>query len=121
MQSNDASAIVDYDGASVVVPGPPAEEPQKSRTKAYRRAYQRAHYGTVSACLPRLVKEAFRDACQVLGKTQHEVLADWVMCWLETSGVLKKVHRAKLAEERASAVVLIDGDEALVVADKGRG
>ena len=78
--------LVDADGASLAVPGPPPEEQQKSRSRAYRRAYQRAYYATVSACLPRPVKEAFRDACRKFGRTQHSVLAEWVECWLETCG-----------------------------------
>ena len=78
-------AVMDAGGASLVVPGPPQKR-QKSRTRSYRRAYHRAYYGTVSACLPRPVKEAFRDACQRLGRTQHSVIAEWVVCWLETGG-----------------------------------
>lgn len=60
----------------------PEKPVQKSRTKAYRAAYHRAHYGTVSACLPRPEKEAFREACRAEGKTQHEVLADLVAEWM---------------------------------------
>lgn len=79
------TVIMDADGASLVVPGPPPER-QKSRSRKYRNAYQRAYFGTVSACLPRPVKEAFRDACRRCGMTQHAVLAGWVESWLEISG-----------------------------------
>lgn len=86
MRTSSETVIVDEDGASLAVPGQPPEEQQKSRSKAYRRAYHRAYYATVSACLPRPVKEAFRDACRKFGRTQHSVIAEWVMCWLETCG-----------------------------------
>lgn len=60
----------------------PQKPVQESRSRAYRAAYHRAHYGTVSACLPRPEKEAFREACRAEGKTQHEVLAELVAEWM---------------------------------------
>ena len=56
---------------------------RESRIKAYRKAHHRAHYGTVSACLPRPEKEAFRAACRREGKTQHEVISMLVAEWME--------------------------------------
>lgn len=60
-----------------------------SRSREYRTAYHKAHYGTVSACLPRPEKEAFREACRAEGKTQHEVLAELVAEWMTAREAFK--------------------------------
>lgn len=62
---------------------------QKSRSKAYRRAYQRAHYATVSACLTKPEKEAFREACRRENRTQHAVIAELVADWMVMQGVFE--------------------------------
>lgn len=90
--------IANPGGASLVVPGPPAEERQKSRTRAYRRAYHRTYYATVSACLPRPVKMAFRDACRECGMTQHAVLARWVEGWLDANGLYPDAEMVALGD-----------------------
>lgn len=59
---------------------------QKSGTPAYHRAYQRAHYGTVSARLKREEKAAFRAACQRKGTTAHAVIAELVADWMILNG-----------------------------------
>lgn len=77
----------DEDGSTIAVPGPPPEAGQRSRGRAYRRAYQRTYFGTVSACLPRPVKDAFRDACRKAGMSPHAVIAEWVETWLELNDI----------------------------------
>jgi hypothetical protein len=62
------------------------ETVHKSRSKEYRRMYHRAYYATVSACLPRPEKEAFKDACRRENKTQHEVIAELIADWMVMHG-----------------------------------
>lgn len=74
-------------GASPAIPAEAGL--QKSRSRGYRRAYHRAHYGTVSACLTRPEKAAFQEACRRLGVTQHAVIAELVADWMVLQGVFE--------------------------------
>lgn len=48
-----------------------------SKTKAAVRAYQRTHFATISANVPRQFKEEFREACKNAGTTMHGAIMEF--------------------------------------------
>lgn len=58
----------------------------ESKEPYYRRAYQRAFFGTISACVPVEFKREFRRVCQAEGTTVNTVLYAMAKTWLDERG-----------------------------------
>lgn len=61
---------------------PEWETPPPSKTRAAIRAYQRKHFSTICANVPRPFKEEFRRACQHAGTTMHNAIAEFAAAFI---------------------------------------